>query len=84
MIFDIENGMRLYINTELVASNTSTAEFQLVPPRGLQYIGRHSLSVATTQNYFLGEISYFSTYNKALTPEEVKLNFEATRGRYGI
>jgi hypothetical protein len=31
-----------------------------------------------------GKISLFQIYNKALTPEEVKQNFDATRGRYGL
>jgi hypothetical protein len=84
MVFDILNGMRLYVNGVLVTSNSSTQEFQLAPPRGLQYIGRHSLGVPETQNYFLGNIAYFTTYTKALTQSEIEKNFEATRGRYGI
>lgn len=34
--------------------------------------------------YWPGEISQVSLYNRALTAAEVKQNFEATRGRYGI
>ena len=33
---------------------------------------------------FPGKISNIMSYNKALTAQEVKQNFEATRGRYGI
>lgn len=34
--------------------------------------------------YFNGEISKFSTYSVALTDNEIKQNFNALRGRYGI
>jgi hypothetical protein len=29
-------------------------------------------------------MSSFKMYNRVLTPTEIKQNFEATRGRYGI
>jgi hypothetical protein len=35
-------------------------------------------------NWFNGQISNTSIYNRALTPEEIQQNFNATRGRYGI
>jgi len=38
----------------------------------------------TGQPWTNGKISLFQIYNKALTPEEVKQNFDATRRRYGI
>jgi hypothetical protein len=84
MVFDISAGMRLYINNSLVASNSITAAVDLAPPRTLQYIGRHSLSVPETQNYFLGDISTIVVYNRALNINEISKNFNATRGRYGI
>ena len=34
--------------------------------------------------YWSGEISAFSVYDRALTADEVKTNFNALRGRYGI
>lgn len=36
------------------------------------------------QNYFVGDISMCYVYNKALSPQEINQNFNATRGRYGI
>jgi len=30
------------------------------------------------------DLGLFKIYNRALTPQEVKQNFEATRGRFGI
>jgi len=84
MVFDITAGMRLYINNSLVASNSITAAVDLAPPRTLQYIGRHSLGVPETQNYFLGDLSTIIVYNRALSINEISKNFNATRGRYGI
>jgi len=34
--------------------------------------------------YFIGNISQVSIYNRALTPQEIQQNFEATRSRYLI
>jgi hypothetical protein len=85
MVFDITAGMRLYVNGFLVASNNNTWELTILsPPRGPQYIGRHSRGVPESQDYFAGEISQVKIYNKALTAAEIKQNFEATRSRYGI
>ena len=39
---------------------------------------------ANAAQHFGGFISNASIYNRVLTPEEVKQNFNATRGRYGI
>lgn len=38
----------------------------------------------TTGYYFQGNIAKVAVYNKGLTDIEVKQNFQATRGRYGI
>jgi hypothetical protein len=35
-------------------------------------------------NYFLGNIGYVCVYDRALSDNEVKLLFNAHRGRYGI
>ena len=37
-----------------------------------------------TGHYYEGSISLVSIYNRALTPQEIQQNFNATRGRYGI
>lgn len=45
------------------------------------YIGQY----AGGGNYYLnGRISNFKIYNRSLTPQEVRKNFNATRGRFGI
>jgi hypothetical protein len=44
----------------------------------------HAAARSLGSNYFSGNISNFNFYNRALTATEVKQNFEALRGRYGI
>ena len=40
--------------------------------------------ITTSTVYFSGNFSSFQAYNRALTESEIKQNFAATRGRYGI
>jgi len=44
-------------------------------------IGKHPTVLA---NYINGNISQVQLYNRALSVQEIKQNFEATRSRYGI
>lgn len=68
----------LYIDGVLVDSVTTS---KLISSYSGQFdIGRLPLS----GRYFNGEISQVKIYDKALTEQEVKQNFEATRSRYGI
>jgi hypothetical protein len=39
---------------------------------------------STGGNVFTGRIAKALVYNRVLTAQEIKTNFEATRGRYGI
>jgi len=41
-------------------------------------------SRAGTVFYFKGNIPFFSAYNRALSPQEIAQNFNATRARFGI
>jgi hypothetical protein len=45
------------------------------------YIGRHWAAALQVHDGFISQISL---HNKALTESEVKQNFNATRGRYGV
>ena len=62
------NGV--FSNSKSLSLNTSSS---------VLYIGR---GVYTPYNYFNGKVSQVSMYDKALTSEEVRQNFEATKGRY--
>jgi hypothetical protein len=68
----------LYVNGTQEASTT----------RAVSYEANAETKIGcfyTIPSLFLdGKISSIRTYSRALTPEEVKQNFEATRGRYGI
>lgn len=43
-----------------------------------------SKGVYDQYHYFNGSIANVCIYNRALTPQEIQQNFNATRGRYGI
>jgi hypothetical protein len=67
---------RIYLNGEAVASGSRTAGSNSVPFR----VGASPRGA----NYNNGNIARASIYNRALTASEVKQNFNALRGRFGI
>ena len=67
---------RIYLNGEAVASGSRTAGSNSVPFR----VG----ASARGANYNNGNIARAFIYSRALTASEVKQNFNATRGRFGI
>ncbi len=73
-VYDSDTHNRFYINGQLNFSSTSYSI-----PKGSIYYVAGGFYVAQACKF--GQIS---TYNRALTVAEVKQNFEATRGRYGI
>ena len=74
VVFDIDAGMRLYLNGELDASNTNTFYFGLdSTTRGPQYIGRNDKSsFGSNTPYFDGKIARLLGYTRALTAAEIK------------
>ena len=83
--FDGSNGsMKLYLNGELVATNTNTFGWtEYSAGYSEVWLGRRYTCGNTDE--FTGKISSFSFYKgKALTASEVQQNFNALRGRYGI
>jgi hypothetical protein len=66
----IEEGTGFTTNTNITTANT------------VLYIGQRISAGAVSA--FGGNIYTSMIYNRALSPAEVKQNFEATRGRYGI
>ncbi|MFM7065350.1 MAG: LamG-like jellyroll fold domain-containing protein [Gammaproteobacteria bacterium] len=70
------NGILIYTLTSFNTYNyTTTSNFTM----GL----RHT-SASMFSPYLIGNIAQASFYNRALTAAEVRQNFNATRGRYGI
>lgn len=72
------NTMNTYINGQLVRTQAFTGT-----PNGGNGILLGRGFYGGIQN-FNGRIGYVRTYNRALTAEEIRENFNATRGRYGI
>ena len=68
----------LYINGQFSNSGTST----VAPFGGKFYIGWYANCPSLNNSRWLGKISTVSIYNRALTADEVRQNFEATKGRY--
>jgi hypothetical protein len=70
---------RLFINGVLQSSSAS-------PPFSdsgeIYVIGRYYSNVSAF--YFTGEIAQVSAYNKALSVNEIKNNYLATKGRFGL
>jgi hypothetical protein len=71
-----------YINGELKVTQSFTGSQNTNTGRNFILSGWRS---DNPNSYpFYGKISQVLIHNKALTSEEIKQNFEATRGRYGI
>ena len=68
---------QMYIDGNLVAQNTITAS-PTTNTENLQ-IGFHG-----TSYYFSGSIASAKMYNRALSAQEIKQNFNATRSRFSI
>lgn len=80
------NGLTcsFYINGVSAGGGTVTIPI----PETASQIGigatRTGLAVGTTGQDLAGDISIVQIYNRALSTEEIKQNFQATRGRYGL
>ena len=73
-----DGAAKVYVNSVLLSQTSagSSAGF----PEGV-WIGNGSLY---GNSFWKGNIAQYSIYNKALTPQEITQNFNATRGRFGI
>jgi len=78
MVYD-GSFLKGYINSNLEFSTAKTGDIQ---SNAALYVGY--TPAGGEQAGFNGNIAQVLIYHKALTSEEVKTNFEATRGRFGI
>ena len=79
MTFDNTTG-KLYLNGDQTGSTTtSNGSLTLNSTQPLE-IGTRGIG----NNHFDGNIAQVSIYNRALTASEIKQNFNALRGRFGI
>ena len=74
----VGNTLRMYYNTDLVSSN-SNANGKLVNDSKTLEIGKRN-----SDGYFNGRLAEQKIYNRALSHEEIKQNFNATKWRFGL
>lgn len=72
----------LYINGEL--KSISTVELVGGPEETLITIGGARALGGNVGLPFEGEITFIKIYNRALTPEEIQQNYNATKGRFNL
>jgi hypothetical protein len=70
--------MTLYLDTQQVA--TGTGGTQSLTSSTNMRIG----SIQVNNNFFSGNIALVQIYNRALTPQEILQNYNATKGRFGL
>jgi hypothetical protein len=73
---------RLYVNAVQVNSDTQSGT--IATNSGGMSVGVYGGYNGARGFYYNGNLSICRVYNKELTVEEIKQNFNATRGRYGI
>jgi len=72
--------LKTYINGALVSSSTSSSSYVWDGDMADLYLGIGFNS----GRYFTGQIAAFQIYSTVLTPAQIKANFNAQRGRYGV
>jgi hypothetical protein len=84
-------GTKIYVNGELIDSDsasftgeTQNNENEAYGGWGSFKIGQNSGAAGAGGNYFTGNQAAHKIYNRALTPQEIKQNFNATRSRFSI
>jgi hypothetical protein len=77
------NSHKGYFNGDLVATITNNVSRTLTPTAQSTRVGRDSYTIDPSR---FGNGTIYSTlrYNRELTAAEIRQNFEALRGRYGI
>ena len=74
-----DNYISIYKDGELIQSNANQHTFTAMP----NTIGRLA-ECGYYSNHYNGKIAAVKVYNKALAASEVRQNFEATKGRFGL
>ena len=78
-----DSEKQLYVNGSFVSSIAFTSSIINTSPT-IATIGASQINGSTLDNYIAGNIGKYLVYNRALSAQEIKQNFEATRSRYGI
>jgi hypothetical protein len=72
--------LKTYTNGALVSSSTSSSSYVWDGDMADLYLGVGY----TSGRHFTGQIAAFQIYKKVLTAAQIKANFNAQRGRYGV
>lgn len=83
VVFTFTSGaQRCYINGNQVGSSSVVST--VATSAGGMSIGAYGGYTGSRGYYYNGDLSVAKVYNRVLTPDEVRQNFNATRSRYGI
>jgi hypothetical protein len=77
-VYDGASNYKIYVNNVLRFDSNRT--FYAGYSGGFRYIG----GVASENRYGRNSIPYFKNYNRALTAQEVRANYNAIKGRFNI
>lgn len=77
-----ERYQRLFVNGEMVDEQLGIS-YSSSNTDNYLYFGQSNPG-ADNQGYYAGEIGKVQVYNRALSPQEVKNNYLATKSRYGL
>ena len=81
--FDINSGMKIYINGVLHNSNSVTGGFVLPQGRGPEHIGQYRDNEGNLEtNVMNGKISSLQFYNRVLSDSEIYNNYIVTKNKY--
>jgi hypothetical protein len=78
----VSGSRRLYINGTLVNSDTQSGT--IATNSGGMSIGAYGGFSGSRSYYYNGNLASCRVYNRALTPQEILQNYNATKGRYGL
>lgn len=79
--YNVSNGSRFrYFNSSLLSPSQSSG----VTNTSANRFSIGAFQDTTAQYFFQGKIASVKIYNRSLTVNEIRQNFEAVRGRYGI
>lgn len=79
---DSTNPIKIYVNGTLYTQGNSSASASNLSVGG--YKSAIGYKVSSPSEYFNGEIDIVRIYNKVLTAEEVKRNFNGIKGKYNL
>lgn len=81
MVLDASSVPTIYVNASLIGSYSGNSPGATT---GVYRIGRNFGDEPSGPRAFNGNIAQVQIYNRALTAAEIKQNYNATKGRYGL